>query len=98
MAGNRARRLVSSKMAENSIAKELLDEIDVFVHTRVARHIPRSSEISLRYFEDSGLAREYFLDLDDVFLKNKRKPLKFVRRMRTMFLKYLASFPTKMLM
>ena len=64
-------------MAENSIAKELLDEIDVFEHTRVARHIPRSSEISLRYFEASGLVNEYFLDLDDVFMKNKRKPLKF---------------------
>ena len=76
LAGNRARRLVSNKMAENSIAKELLDEIDVFEHTRVARHIPRSCEISLRYFEASGLASEYFLDLDDVFLKNKRKPLK----------------------
>ena len=63
-------------MAENSIAKELLDEIDIFEHTRVARHIPRLSEISLKYFEASGLAREYFLDLDDVFLKNKRKPLK----------------------
>ena len=76
LAGNRARRLVNNKMAENSIAKELLDEIDVFEHTRVARHIPRSSEISLRYFEASGLASEYFLDLDDVFLKNKRKLLK----------------------
>ena len=76
MAGNHARHLISNKMAENSIAKELLDEIDVFEHTRVARHIPKSSEISLRYFEASGLAHEYFLDLDDVFLKNKRKPLK----------------------
>ena len=58
-------------MAENSIARELLDEIDVFEHTRVARHIPRSAEISLKYFETSGLSDEYFLDLDDVFLKNK---------------------------
>ena len=64
-------------MAENSIAKELLDEINVFEHTRVARHIPRSAEISLKYFEASGLSDEYFLDLDDVFIKNKRKLLKF---------------------
>ena len=77
MAGNLARRLIFNKMAEKSIAKELLDEIDIFEHTRVARHIPRSSEISLRYFEASGLACEYFLDLDDVFLKNKKKTLKF---------------------
>ena len=79
MAGNCAHRLVTNKMAENSIAKELLDEIDVFVHTRMARHIPRSSEISLGYFESSGLAREYFLDLEDVFVKSKRKPLKFCK-------------------
>ena len=64
-------------MAENSIARELLDEIDIFEHTRVAHHIPRSAEISLKYFETSGLSDEYFLDLDDVFLKNKRKLLKF---------------------
>ena len=64
-------------MADNKIAKELLDKIDVFEHTCVARHIPRSAEISLKYFENSGLSCEYFLDLDEVFIKNKRKVLKF---------------------
>ena len=59
------------------IAKELLDKIDAFEHTRIARHIPRSAEISLKYFENSGLSCEYFLDLDEVFIKNKRKVLKF---------------------
>ena len=65
------------KMADNKIARELLDKIDVLEHTHVARHIPRSSEISLKYFENSGLSCEYFLDLDEVFIKNKRKVLKF---------------------
>ena len=65
------------KMVDNQIARELLDKIDVFEHTRVARHIPRSAEISLKYFENSGLLCEYFLDLDDVFTKNKCKVLKF---------------------
>ena len=46
-------------------------------HTKVARHIPRSAEISLKYFDNSGLLCEYFLDLDDVFIKNKCKLLKF---------------------
>ena len=64
-------------MADNKIATELLDKIDVFEHTHVARHIPRSAEISLKYFENSGLSCEYFLDLDEVFIKNKRKVLKF---------------------
>ena len=64
-------------MADNKIAKELLDKIDVFEHTRIARHIPRSAEISLKYFENSGLSCEYFLDLDEVFIKNKCKVLKF---------------------
>ena len=66
-------------MADNSIAWEILDEIDVFEHTRVARHIPRSSEISLKYFDNSGLSSEYFLDIDEdeVFIKNKQKSLKF---------------------
>ena len=31
----------------------------------------------MKYFETSGLSDEYFLDLNDVFLKNKRKLLKF---------------------
>ena len=65
------------KMADNKIAKELLDKIDVFEHTRIARHIPRSAEITLKYFENSGLSCEYFLDLDEVFIKNKHKLLKF---------------------
>ena len=77
LAGKLARCPNSNKMAENSIVRELLDEIDVFEHTKVARHIPRSAEISLKYFETSGLSDEYFLDLNDVFLKNKRKLLKF---------------------
>ena len=64
-------------MADNEIARELLDKIDVFEHTCIARHIPRSAEISLKYFENSGLLCEYFLDLDEVFIKNKRKVLKF---------------------
>ena len=64
-------------MADNKIAKELLDKNDVFEHTHVARHIPRSAEISLKYFENSGLSCEYFLDLDEVFIKNKGKVLKF---------------------
>ena len=65
------------KMAENSIARELLDQIDVLEHTRIARHIPRLAEVSLKYFDSSGLSSEYFLDLDEVFIKNKRKLLKF---------------------
>ena len=65
------------KMADNKIAKELLDKIDVFEHTHVARHIPRLAEITLKYFENSGLSCEYFLDLDEVFIKNKHKLLKF---------------------
>ena len=64
-------------MADNKIVRELLDKIDVFEHTRIARHILRSAEISLKYFENSGLSCEYFLDLDEVFIKNKRKVLKF---------------------
>ena len=71
MAGKLARRWSFIKMVDNLIAKELLDEIDIFEHTRVARHIPRLAEISLKYFETSGLSNKYFLDLDDVFIKNK---------------------------
>ena len=62
---------------DKKVARELLDKIDVFEHTRIARHIPRSAEISLKYFENSGLSCEYFLDLDEVFIKNKHKVLKF---------------------
>ena len=62
---------------DNEIARELLDKIQVFEHTRIARHIPTSAEISLKYFENSGLLCEYFLDLDEVFIKNKCKVLKF---------------------
>ena len=64
-------------MVDNLNARELLDKLDVFEHTGVARHIPRSAEISLKYFENSGLSCEYFLDLDDMFIKNKCKVLKF---------------------
>ena len=63
-------------MADNKIARELLDKIDVFEHTRIARHIQRLAEISLKYFENSGPLCEYFLDLDEVFTKNKCKVLK----------------------
>ena len=63
-------------MADNKIARELLDKINVFEHTRIARHIPRSAEISLKYFEKSRLLCDYFLDLDEVFIKNKCKVLK----------------------
>ena len=64
-------------MAVNiSIAEELMQELDAFEPTKVARHIPRSMTISLDYFECSGLAREYFLDLDEVYLKPKRKNAK----------------------
>ena len=59
-----------------SIAEELLQEIHAFEPTKVARHIPRSMTISLDYFERSGLAQEYFLDLNEVYLKPKRKNAK----------------------
>ena len=65
---------ITSKMAVNiSIAEELMQELEAFEPTKVARHIPRSMTISLDYFERSGLAHEYFLDLDEVYLKPKRK-------------------------
>ena len=64
-------------MADNSIARELLDQIDVLEHTKVARHIPRSAKISLKYFDNSELSCEYFLNLDDIFIKNKHKLLQF---------------------
>ena len=64
-------------MAVNiSIVEELMHEIDAFEPTKVARHIPRSMTISLDYFERSGLACEYFLDLNEVYLKPKRKNAK----------------------
>ena len=59
-----------------SIAEELLQEIHAFEPTKVARHIPRSMTISLDYFERSGLAQEYFLDLNEVYLRPKRKNAK----------------------
>ena len=59
-----------------SIAEELLQEIHAFEPTKLARHIPRSMTISLDYFECSGLAQEYFLDLNEVYLKPKRKNTK----------------------
>ena len=39
------------KMAANKIAEELMKKIDVFEHTKIARHIQRSAEISLKYYE-----------------------------------------------
>ena len=65
------------KMAVNKIAEELMKEIDVFEHTRIARHIPRSAEISLKYYERSGLVSEYFIDLDEVYIRSNRKTIKF---------------------
>ena len=59
-----------------SIAEELLQEIHAFEPTKVARHIPRSMTISLDYFERSGLAQEYFLDLNEVYCRPKRKNAK----------------------
>ena len=59
-----------------SIAEELLHEINAFEPTKVARHIPRSMTISLDYFECSDLAQEYFLDLNEVYLKPRRKDIK----------------------
>ena len=67
----------TTKMAVSvSIAEELLHEIQAFEPTKVARHIPRSMTITLDYFEHSGLAQEYFLDLNEVYLKPKRKNTK----------------------
>ena len=63
-------------MAVNKIAEELLQEIDIFEHSRIARHIPRSAEISLKYYERSGLANEYYMDLNEVFICGNRKTLK----------------------
>ena len=63
-------------VVDMSIAEELLQEIHAFEPTKVARHIARSMSISLDYFENSGLAQEYFLDLNEVYLKPKRKSTK----------------------
>ena len=65
------------KMAVNKIAEELMKEIDMFKHTRIARHIPRSAEISLKYYERSGLVSKYFIDLDEVFICSSCKTIKF---------------------
>ena len=62
-------------MAVNKIAEELMEEIDIFGHTKIARHIPRAAEITLKYYERTGLASEYFIDLDEVFIcSNHRTP------------------------
>ena len=63
----------SKMVANRSIAEELMQEIDVFENTKVACHIPRSMVINLDYFERSSLAHEYFSDLNEVYLKPKRK-------------------------
>ena len=65
------------KMAVNKIAQELMQGIDIFQHTRVTRHIPGAAEISLIYYEQSGLSREFFLNLDEVYLHTKRQNAKF---------------------
>ena len=64
-------------MAVNKIAEELMKEIDMFKHTRIARHIFRSAEISLKYYERSGLVSQYFIDLDEVFIHSNCKTIKF---------------------
>ena len=64
-------------MAVNKIAEELMKEIDILRHTKIARHIPRAAEITLKYYEQSGLAREYFIDLDEVFIRSNRRTLNF---------------------
>ena len=77
MSGKTVPQRYTTKMAVSvSIAEELLHEIHAFEPTKVARHIPRSMTISLDYFECSGLAQEYFLDLNEVYLKPKRKNTK----------------------
>ena len=77
MSGKTVPQRYTIKMAVSvSIAEELLHEIHAFELTKVARHIPRSMTISLDYFECSGLAQEYFLDLNEVYLKPKRKNTK----------------------
>ena len=77
MSGKTVPPRYTSKMAVSvSIAEELLQEIHAFEPTKVARHIPRSMTISLDYFECNGLAQEYFLDLNEVYLKPKRKNTK----------------------
>ena len=64
-------------MAVNRTVEELLDEINVFQQTRIARDIPRAAEILLKYYEKSGLSSEYILDLDEVYLCIKWKNAKF---------------------
>ena len=77
MSGKTVPQRYTTKMAVSaSIAEELLHEIQAFEPTKVARHIPRSMTITLDYFECSGLAQEYFLDLNKVYLKPKRKNTK----------------------
>ena len=66
-------------MVVNKIAEELMLEIDVFGHSRIARHIPRAAEITLKYYKQSGLAREYFIDLDEVFICSNRRTLNLQR-------------------
>ena len=52
-----------------------MEEIDIFTHTKIARHIPRAAEITLKYYEQSGLSSKYFMDLDEVFIfSNCRSP------------------------
>ena len=56
-----------------------MKEIDVLGHTQIARHIPRAAEITLKYYEQSGLAREYFIDLDEVFIHSNHRIPNFRR-------------------
>ena len=64
-------------MVVNKIGEELMKEIDIFEHTRIARHIPRAGQISLKYYERSGLTSEYFIDLDEVFICSNHRTIKF---------------------
>ena len=49
------------------------DEINDLEYVPVARHIPRAQTITEEYFESSGLASEYYLDMTLVFQKPKGK-------------------------
>ena len=66
-------------MVVNKIAEELMKEIDILKHTKIARHIPRAAEITLKYYERSGLAREYLIDLDKVFIRSNCRTPNFRR-------------------
>ena len=49
------------------------DKINDLEYVPVARHIPRVQTITEEYFESSGLASEYYLDMTLVFQRPKGK-------------------------